>query len=263
MIVIAGPCVVESLDSLKRIAFGIKSVISKYKDLDFYFKASCKKDNRTSVKNYCGVGFLQGIDFLKQIKNEFNFKITTDFHCDKDVAAFGKDVDLIQIPAFLCCQTSLLRDVLVCGKPIHIKKGQFLGPKEFVNSSVKKYKELWDNADKLIITDRGTCFGYNMLIMDPRHVLYMKESGAKVLVDVTHPNKNYIEKRKDRWRKSNILATSYIASGADGFFAEIHENPSAALCDSETMITIPEFEKILEHSHECYKIKEKQDAKYK
>jgi len=248
MILIAGPCVIEDKLTLEEIAINILEAIDD-KNIDFYLKASCVKDNRTSVSSYTGVGFKEGLKDLLYLKNKFNIKITTDFHSAEQLRAYGKYVDLIQIPAFLAKQTSLLKEAVSQDKNIHIKKPQFIGPVE--TSSIIKNIEFLKHKKELIITDRGTMLGYNQTFMDPRHVPVIKKNNVKVLVDITHPNKNY-PVINDRYNLSETLAMSYIASGADGFFIETHSRCQDALCDSETMYPLNLLNSLVEKSYELY-----------
>ena len=230
MILIAGPCVIESYDVLRTTAEYIKEKLPP--DIEFYFKSSCVKDNRTKLVNYKGIGFTKGLELLLKIKEEFGLSITTDFHSPRDIETFGHVVDLIQIPAFLSMQTSMAEAAASKNKPVSIKKGQFLGPLEAVKMW-KKYKDL--GIKKVFLIDRGTQLGYNQVFMDPRHIAIWKKEGATVLVDITHPNKNY---PGDKLTNSLSLAKSSLAAEADGIFMEIHPSPEDALCDAQTQISL-------------------------
>lgn len=236
MILICGPCVIEDKETLIEIAKILYNELDTSKH-DVYFKASCIKDNRTSLKNFQGIGFLKGIDYLKFVKQTYGFKITTDFHNMDHLATYSSEVDLIQVPALLCEQTSIVYSAAVFSgnKPVHYKKGQFLSPHEIRRIVDKLPSE--KNQKDVFITDRGTCFGYNTLMMDPRSVPIMKNLfGGKILVDITHPNKYWND-----YKLAFTLGKSYVAAGADGIFAEVHINPSYALCDKDTMIPVREF----------------------
>jgi len=248
MILIAGPCVIEDKLSIEDIALSIIDNIDN-KNIDFYLKSSCIKDNRTLIDSYSGVGFNEGLKILLYLKNKYKIKITTDFHNIEQIKKYGKYVDIIQIPAFLAKQTSLLREAVKCNKPIHIKKPQFIGPAETKNI-VNNVKKIGHKKD-LIITDRGTMLGYNQTFMDPRHVPIIKSNDVKMLVDITHPNKNY-PMNEDKVKHTETLAMSYIASGADGFFIETHNNCKDALCDSETMYPLSNLGSLIEKSYELY-----------
>lgn len=243
MKLIAGPCVIESIEQLEETAKYLQEAIEG-KDIDFYFKASCIKDNRTKIDNYTGVGMDEGVKMLISIKDKFGFKITTDFHNSEDILRYGGFVDLIQIPAYLAQQTSLIKTASVMHKPIHIKKPQFLGPVEIY----QPYKKLIDLGfdESIMLTDRGTMLGYDKVFMDPRHVAIMKSNcpSGLVLVDVTHPNKNYPGTDKEYYPL--VLARTAIVSGADGIFMETHPNCREAKCDSETMIYSQEIKRFVD-----------------
>jgi len=247
MILIAGPCVIEDYDTLYYTAKKLKDII-KYKIIDFYFKSSILKDNRTYHDSYKGVDFIKGIKYLQNIRDEFNIKITTDFHSVEQIKEYGNKVDLIQIPAFLAKQTSLLKAAVETGNEIHIKKPQHLGPVEanFIIDNI--YKMNYNNS--IIISDRGTLLGYNKTFLDPRHIPIMKNSSAKVLADITHPNKNY--PYNNFMKLSQTLAKASIAAGADGLFIETHPNCNEAKCDSGTMYPLKEMEKLIKDIYELY-----------
>lgn len=243
MILIAGPCSIEDYKTLKRVAKVLSKIVAK-KDIDFFFKSSAVKDNRTKIENYSGVGMKDGISMLIDIKKEFGVKITTDFHNETDIMRYGNYVDLIQIPAYLAQQTSLIKAASKMHKPIHIKKPQFLGPIE----ASQPYQKLIDlNFDnRIIVTDRGTMFGYNQTIFDPRHVAVLKNTCPEVLADITHPNKNYPQNEEYGYFYSLILARSAIVSGADGIFLETHPRCENAKCDSKTMLSLDSMEEFIE-----------------
>lgn len=245
MTLIAGPCVIEDYKTLDETAQYLCNAIER-KHIDFYFKSSAVKDNRTSVSSYSGVGMEKGIKFLQQIKKSYDIKITTDFHNINDIIQFGEEVDLIQIPAFLAKQTSLLKATALINKPVHIKKPQFVGPTEAFNI----YQNIISQGyKKIYITDRGTMFGYNQTIIDPRHISIMKEKIPNVLVDITHPNKNYFG---DVLLNSTTLAKSAIVSGADGIFLETHPDCNQAKCDSNTMIPSQYIENIIKEIYQLW-----------
>lgn len=237
MILIAGPCVIEDYENLQRTAEYIQEA-TRNKRINVYFKASCLKDNRTTIDNYQGVGFEKGIKLLQRIKNETGLKTTTDFHSSDQLRDYSGWVDLIQIPAYLAQQTSILKTASLQRRDIHIKKPQFLGP-EGANKLTQKLKDL-DFPGKVFLTDRGTMFGYNQVMMDPRHISLMKAD--KVLADITHPNKNFPGMR---WMNVEALGMSAIAAGADGIFLETASNCSEALCDAGTMLSPSRFNTVI------------------
>jgi len=242
MILICGPCVIENLSKLRKDAKEIVAIVNKYNNIDFYFKSSCIKDNRTRIQNYSGPGFKSGIKSLIKIKEEFHCKITTDFHTVEQIETYAKYVDLIQIPAFLAMQTSLAKAASKTGKPIHIKKPQWLSSGD-VKKPVSKIKNL--NKDtKVFITDRGTTFGYDNVVMDPRHIRHMNETSNcdAVLVDITHPqNHSKIYNRSYAFD----LGMSSIASGANGLFIESTIDPMNASCDADSQIPVKDLLKYI------------------
>jgi len=235
MIIICGPCVIENLDALQKDAELIFEEVNKYHIIDFYFKASCLKENRTRINNYRGLGFEVGIEQLLRIKAKYGVQITTDFHTPQQITEYGSYVDLIQIPAFLAMQTSLIEEAVKTRKTIHIKKPQWLPPHNSFKP-VTKAKELRYGTE-VFITDRGTSFGYGNVIFDPRHIKSMKLSSNadKILVDITHLQNH--SKIYDR-EYSEVVGLAAIAAGADGLFMESTFNPLEASCDSDSMINI-------------------------
>lgn len=252
MILICGPCVIESEEQVYESADKINKILKSYNDIDFYFKASCVKDNRTSNSNFYGVGFEQGIKYLLEIKSKYDMKITTDFHTVDQIKQYGKFVDLVQIPAFLSMQTSLTNVAVELNKPIHIKKPQFLSP-ENTGKPVNKIKD--QNSDiKVFITDRGTCFGYDEVIIDSRHVRKIKESckADKVLVDITHPQNH--SKIYDK-TYSYDLGMAAIATGADGLFIESHPTPNHALCDGDAQLDMVRLQLYLHDFYNMFRMR--------
>lgn len=257
MILICGPCVIEDLKKLKDDASSITSIVSKYPDIDFYFKSSCVKDNRTSINNYRGPGFSLGIEYLLEVKSLYNIKITTDFHTEEQLRSFGRFVDLIQIPAFLAMQTSLTNEALKVGKPIHIKKPQWLPPYDVVKPLSKILEQKPES--EVFITDRGTTFGYGNVVFDPRHIKKMKSVtyDQKVLVDITHLQ-NHSEIYNMTYAEQVGMAA--IAAGADGLFMESTINPYKARCDSDCMIPMQYLHKFIDNFIQLYRFI---NAKYK
>ena len=239
MILIAGPCVIEGQEMLEISVEKLLDAI-KNKKIDFYFKSSFRKDNRTHVSGFSGIDPFKAIQLLNNIKKKYNVQICTDIHGIGDFEKYDlQNVDVIQIPAFLAKQQSLLQRASdFCDKyglKLHIKKPQFVGPQDMLNiaNNVKTY-----GVKDIFLTDRGTMLGYDMVFMDPRHVGIMKKSGLPVLCDITHPNKNY---PGDKLENIEILAKSYLAAGADGIFMETHPDCNNALCDAKTMLPIKDL----------------------
>lgn len=244
MILIAGPCVIENKDVLRKTIERVLESIHNMTDVEFYFKSSYRKDNRTSFDSFEGLETHEALNMLLEIKKEYNVKLCTDIHNPIDLHLIPEllDVDVIQIPAFLAKQKRLLQIASkFCernNKILHIKKPQFIGPEDSLN--IIKNIEL--EMNNIFLTDRGTMLGYDKWFMDPRHVPIMKESSAKILADITHPNKNY---PGDRIKNIETLGKAYLISGADGVFIETHPNCDGALCDAETMLPTNEFNRII------------------
>jgi len=248
MILIAGPCVIEEEILKKSVEQLLESI--KDKNIDFYFKASAIKDNRTSKDNYSGIGMERGISLLLDIKKKYNIKVTTDFHNEQDIYRYGSYIDLIQIPAFLAMQTSMIKAVAEIKTKVNFKKPQFMGPVEALNILNKYY----DFGGKYpMITDRGTMLGYNQTFMDPRHIPILMERTDEIIVDTTHPNKNYPGwESNNRFLYTEILAKSYIAAGAKGIFIETHPNIEKAKCDGKTMYFLNNISKFIEDIYRLY-----------
>ena len=249
MILICGPCVIEDSISLEKDAEHIKEIVDKYPDIDFYFKSSCVKDNRSSISNYYGPGFEEGIRSLLKIHSK-GIKITTDFHTIEQIKQYAYTVDLIQIPAFLSMQTSIFSEAVRIGKPIHIKKPQWLPPYD-VNKPVLKILEQFGDTG-VFVTDRGTTFGYGNVMFDPRHIRKIKESSScdRVLVDITHlQNHSQIYDRS----YAEQIGLAAIAAGADGLFMETTINPSKARCDGDCMIPMMFLEKMIDKFVKLYR----------
>jgi len=214
------------------------------KRIDLYIKASCIKDNRTKLENFRGVGFASGLDYLQDIRKHYGVKVTTDFHSYEELREYATAVDLIQIPAYLAQQTSLLTAASTYKRDIHIKKPPFLSPQ---NASLLVHKISSTFENKVFLTDRGTSFGYDQLMMDPRHIALLEAD--KVLADVTHPNKWFPGDAQDN---ALILAKTALVSGADGIFVETAINATSAKCDSSTMLTPKNFTNLVEETYDLW-----------
>lgn len=238
MVIIAGPCVVENLEATLK---GMLDVFNQHgHPTEFYFKSSCVKDNRTRPANYRG-NFEENLEHLLEIKKKFHVEVCTDFHSVEQIEKYGEGVDLIQIPAFLARQNSILEAAATVRKKIHIKKPQHMSPQDTVIPMRFLTKM---NPSDIFITDRGTCFGYDKLIFDPRHIFIIKKfTNAKVLVDITHMNKNYSPFISPSYIYSFSLGASAIVSGADGLFMEVSSNSLKASCDADTQMPLGVFKK--------------------
>lgn len=248
---IAGPCVIESEENAMQIAEALKN-ISVRLNLDYYFKASFDKANRTSIDSYRGPGIERGLCILKKIKDTYGLKIATDIHESWQAEIVAKDCDMIQIPAFLCRQTDLLVAAAKTGKLINVKKAQFLAPWDMSNV-IKKLEECGNN--NIMLCERGTTFGYNTLVVDMTGIIEMKKLGYPVVMDATHSAQRPGKKRNvSDGNRSYVepLAKAAIAAGADALFFEVHPDPDSALSDGPNMVKLNEFEDLLKRVIKVY-----------
>ena len=238
--VIAGPCQIESLDHSLSIAGRIKNICQLY-DLDYTFKASFDKANRTSGKTKRGVGIKDGLEILQAVKDEHKVKILTDVHAPEQAEQVANVVDIIQIPAFLCRQTDLIQAAARTGKTVNVKKGQFLSPLE-VGTIIEKVTD--EGNEDVMITERGTTFGYNNLVVDMKGLEIMKQFGKPIIFDGTHSVQQPGGLGKSSGGNREMVAPlcrAAVAVGVDGIFAEVHEDPDNAPSDGPNMVTIDMF----------------------
>lgn len=251
--ILAGPCAIESLDILRKTAEGLKKVCSD-SGINYVFKSSFDKANRSSINSYRGVGIDKGLELLAQIKKEFELPIVTDIHLPEQAEIVAEVADILQIPAFLCRQTDLLVAAAKTGKIINIKKGQFLAPQQ-MKSLIKKVEDSGNN--KIMLTDRGVTFGYNNLVSDFRAIPIMKNFGYPVVFDATHsvqmPGSNGDSTGGDRTFVP-ILARCAMAAGADVLFFEIHPDPDNALCDGPNMLSLSDAKTVFNKCKEIFEI---------
>lgn len=251
LLLIAGPCVIESEENVMMIAEKIKGIAEKL-DLDYYFKASFDKANRTSISSYRGPGIEEGLRILEKVKKTYRLKICTDIHEPWQAEKAAEVADILQIPAFLCRQTDLLVAAAKTGKLINVKKAQFLAPWDMENV-VRKLEESGNHS--IMLCERGSTFGYNTLVVDMTGILEMKKFGYPVVMDATHSvqkpggkgattggNREYVEP----------LAKAAIAAGADALFFEVHPDPDNALSDGPNMVKLDEFETLLKNVIKVY-----------
>lgn len=248
---IAGPCVIESEENIMFIARELKNITEQI-DVDFYFKASFDKANRTSIMSYRGPGIEEGLRILKRIKDELALKICTDIHEPWQAEKVAEVADIIQIPAFLCRQTDLLVAAANTGRIINVKKAQFLAPWDMANV----VKKIEDSGNKnIMLCERGTTFGYNTLVVDMTGIVEMKKFGYPVVMDATHSvQKPGGKGTATGGNRENVepLAKAAIAVGADALFFEVHPDPDNALSDGPNMVKLSEFEELLKRVKKVY-----------
>lgn len=243
---VAGPCVVESREIQVGTAKELQKICKRL-GIGLVFKSSFEKDNRGSEKNYRGPGRNEGIDILRAVKSETGLPILTDIHREQDVEDCMDVVDVLQIPAYLCQQTSLLLVAAESGKAINVKKGQFLAP-ENMSSALGKIRSKGNH--RVLLTERGSCFGYNRLVSDMRCIPIMRDLGAPVLMDATHIIRIYgVPSNDPKGGEREFVPTlvfAGVAAGCDGLFIESHPRVHEALCDSVSQWPLYKMEKLLE-----------------
>jgi 2-dehydro-3-deoxyphosphooctonate aldolase (KDO 8-P synthase) len=242
---IAGPCVVESESLLDEVA-GTVSQICKRLEIPYVFKASYRKANRTSASSFTGIGDDNALKLLQQTGQKYKLPTTSDIHAHDEAAPAAEFVDILQIPAFLCRQTDLLVAAAETGKVVNVKKGQFLsGPSmQFAVDKIKKA-----GNERILLTERGTTFGYQDLVVDYRNIPWMQEHGAPVVMDCTHSLQQPNQTSGVTGGNPQLIGTiakAAIASGADGLFIETHPNPAVAKSDGANMLRLDLLEGLLE-----------------
>ena len=242
---LAGPCVVESEQNVFEIAEHLLKITDKLK-IPFVFKASFKKANRSRIASFTGIGDEKALKILQKVKNELNIPIVTDIHSPEDAQkAADYDVDILQIPAFLSRQTDLLIAAAKTGKFVNIKKGQFMSP-DAMQFAAAKVKDAGNN--NIMLTDRGTMFGYGDLIVDFRSVPIMQKTSYLVIVDITHSLQQPNQTSGITGGQPEMIETigkAAIATGADGIFMETHPNPAEAKSDGANMLQLNLAEELL------------------
>lgn len=241
---IAGPCVIESKELVFEVAGALSEICKKLK-INLVFKSSYDKANRTSNSGYRGLGLSAGLEILSAVKNEFKIAMLTDIHESHEAKEASEVVDVLQIPAYLCRQTELLKSAALTGKAVNVKKGQFLAPWDMSNV-VNKLRDF--GAKNIIVTERGSSFGYNALVVDYRSLPQMREFGCPVVFDVTHSvqQPGGLGSSSGGQREfAASLARAAVAVGVDGLFMEVHPDPDKALSDGPNMIPLHRVEKLL------------------
>lgn len=244
MIIIAGPCVVESKEMLRETAVFLKEVCLNL-GFDLIFKSSYRKANRTSRDSFTGIGDELALGFLKDIRDEFNIQVLTDIHSEKEAQMASEYVDILQIPAFLCRQTDLLLAAGRTGKGVNIKKGQFMAPEDMKKAADKVVST---GNNNIMLTERGVSFGYHDLVVDFRSLVIMREFGYPVIYDATHSLQQPSIGEQSGGLPKFIppLARAAAAVGVDGIFFEAHPNPKEAKSDSATQLPLKLVKPFLE-----------------
>ncbi|MBL7739319.1 MAG: 3-deoxy-8-phosphooctulonate synthase [Chitinophagaceae bacterium] len=242
---IAGPCVVESEELVMEVAEKV-SGLCKNLGIPYVFKASYRKANRTSAGSFTGIGDEAALALVKKVGEKYKLPVTSDIHAHEEAAIAAKYIDILQIPAFLCRQTDLLAAAAETGKIVNVKKGQFLsGPA--MKFAVEKIKNAGN--DKIILTERGTTFGYQDLVVDFRNIPWMKEHDTPVVMDVTHSLQQPNQTSGVTGGNPQLIGTiakAAIATGADGLFIETHPNPAVAKSDGANMLRLDLLEGLLQ-----------------
>lgn len=241
---IGGPCVIENESITLKIAESLKKITDSL-SIPFIFKSSYDKANRTWIKAYRGPGIKEGLRILKRVKEDFGLTVLTDVHSVEEVRIAKDVVDVLQVPALLSRQTDLLIECGRSKKPVNIKKGQFMAPYD-IRYAIEKVESTGNQS--ILVTERGTCFGYRNLISDFRSIPIMRDFGYPVIYDATHS----VQLPGERGERSGgerrfvfTLARCAIAACADGIFMEVHEDPERALCDGENSVYLKDVERIL------------------
>ena len=246
LILISGPCVIENYETTFQTASFLKELTSRL-NIPFIFKASYDKANRTSINSFRGPGLTDGLKILDRIRSELDLVIISDVHRISEIADVASVLDVIQIPAFLCRQTDFIKEVAKTGKPINIKKGQFLAPWDIKNV-VEKVTATGNN--QILLTERGTMFGYNNLVVDFRGIKIMQDTGWPVIFDATHsiqlPGGAGTSSGGQR-EFASTLASAAVAAGVDGVFMEVHPDPDKALCDGPNSLKLDTLYELLSH----------------
>ena len=241
---ILGPCGLENEEFAWKMARALVEISSRLK-IPFLFKASYDKANRTSVESYRGPGVTEGCRLLGSIGQELGIPVTTDIHTPEEARIAAEHVDLLQVPAFLCRQTDLLKACAETGRAVNVKKGQFLAPSDCINIASKLQSF---ECERFLITERGTTFGYNNLVADMRSLYWIRQEGIPVIFDATHS----VQRPGGMGGTTGgdgelapVLARAAMASGVDGIFMETHSNPAEALSDGPNQVPLSEIEAVL------------------
>lgn len=245
---IAGPCVVESEELVMGVAKNLVDIADRL-GIALIFKSSYEKDNRGTEKNWRGPGLEDGLRILKKVRDTYGIPVLSDIHRQEDVKISAEYLDVIQIPAYLCQQTSLILECAKTGRALNVKKGQFLAP-ENMSSALSKIRSVGNK--NVMLTERGSCFGYNRLVSDMRSIPIMQNLGAPVVYDSTHIIRIYgISSADPKGGEPEFvpyLTRAAVAAGTDCLFLETHPNPKVALCDGASMLKLDLLEGLMKQS---------------
>jgi 2-dehydro-3-deoxyphosphooctonate aldolase (KDO 8-P synthase) len=247
LFLIAGPCVIESEDMTIDVAGQLKEMTDKLK-IPFIFKSSFDKANRSSNKTFRGFGLEEGLRILEAVKKQLDVPVLTDIHTEAQVKPVAEIVDVLQTPAFLCRQTDFIAAVASSGKPVNIKKGQFLAPEDMIQV-VRKAKDANGGLDNIMVCERGASFGYNTLVSDMRSLSIMRSTDCPVVFDATHSVQQPGGKGDRSGGQSEfvpLLARAAVSCGISGIFMETHPNPKEALSDGPNAVPLSEMANLLE-----------------
>ncbi len=245
LFLISGPCVIEDEMIMMKTAEKLKEVSEKL-NIQMIYKSSFQKDNRSSLKYYDGPGLAKGVAILAKVKEQFGFPLLTDIHYPDQAAAAGEVCDVLQIPAYLCMQSTLMVAAAKTGRVVNIKHGQFLAPE---NMKHPVQKCLDSGNDQVILTERGFTFGYNDMVVDPRSFFLMGQLGYPIVFDITHSIRKYGIPSADAKGGAReflpVLSRAGVAAGVDGVFIETHPDPEKALCDAASQLSVYQLEEFL------------------
>ncbi len=256
LLLMAGPCVLEGYDRSLAIGKSVKAIAEKL-GINYVFKASYDKANRSSYKSFRGPGLQEGLEILSAIKKELQVPVVSDVHEVSQIDSAAQVLDVLQIPAFLCRQTDLVYAAAQTGRTVNVKKGQFLAPWDMKNV-VDKILEA--NNQNIMLTERGASFGYNTLVTDMRGLVIMRELGYPVVMDATHSVQIPGGKGTSSGGQSQYvphMARAAMAVGADALFLEVHDNPDEALSDGPNMVRLDQLEDLLKDALAIFKIAQK------
>jgi 2-dehydro-3-deoxyphosphooctonate aldolase (KDO 8-P synthase) len=247
LFLIAGPCVIESREMAFDTAGALQEICRKL-GLNFIYKSSYDKANRSSGKSFRGLGMEQGLDILADVKKQLGVPVLTDVHAEHEVASVASVVDVLQTPAFLCRQTDFIQACAASGKPVNIKKGQFMAPGD-MKQVVLKAREANGGADSIMVCERGASFGYNNLVSDMRSLAIMRETGCPVVFDATHSVQlpgGQGDKSGGQREFVPVLARAAVAVGVSGLFMETHPDPAKAMSDGPNAWPLQQMAALLE-----------------